>query len=92
LHFAKTRGARVVAITDSAMSPIAQLADDCLLAHSDMATIVDSLVAPMSLINALIVTLGQRRHEQLYETLVSLETIWDEYQVYENIGEVYDKK
>jgi len=92
LQYAKDRGATVISITDSEKSPIAALANVVLYAKSEMISFVDSLVAPMSLINALIVTLGQRRHEQLYETLVSLETIWDEYQVYENIGEVYDKK
>ena len=92
LKYAKDRGACVLSITDSPKSPIAALSDVVLYAKSEMIGFVDSLVAPMSLINALLVTLGQRRHEQLYNTLLNLETIWDEYQVYENIGEVYDEK
>ena len=92
LKYAKDRGACVLSITDSPKSPIAALSDVVLYAKSEMISFVDSLVAPMSLINALLVTLGQRRHEQLYNTLLNLETIWDEYQVYENIGEVYDEK
>ncbi len=92
LQYAKDQGACVISITDSPKSPIAGLSDVVLYAKSEMISFVDSLVAPMSLINALLVTLGQRRHEQLYNTLLNLETIWDEYQVYENIGEVYDEK
>lgn len=92
LQYAKDQGACVISITDSPKSPIAALSDVVLYAKSEMISFVDSLVAPMSLINALLVTLGQRRHEQLYNTLLNLETIWDEYQVYENIGEVYDEK
>lgn len=92
LKYASDQGAHVLSITDSEKSPIAPLSDVVLYAKSEMISFVDSLVAPMSLINALIVTLGQRRNEELYRTLVRLETIWDEYQVYENIGEVYDQK
>lgn len=83
LHFAKTRGARVVAITDSAMSPIAQLADDCLLAHSDMATIVDSLVAPMSIINALLAAVSLKRRDENRAVLSQLEDVWETYKVYQ---------
>lgn len=92
LKYAKDQGACVISITDGPKSPIAALSDVVLYAKSEMISFVDSLVAPMSLINALLVTLGQRRHEQLYNTLLNLETIWDEYQVYEIIGEVYDEK
>ncbi len=87
LHFAKTRGARVVAITDSAVSPIARLADDCLLAHSDMATIVDSLVAPMSIINALLVAVSLKRKDENRPILSQLEEVWETYKVYQPFRE-----
>lgn len=83
LHFAKSRRAQVIAITDSMMSPIAQLADCCLLAHSDMATIVDSLVAPMSVINALLVAVSLKRMDENHDTLGELERLWETYQVYQ---------
>lgn len=92
LTYAQKCGAKVISITDSEKSPIATLADTVLYAKSEMISFVDSLVAPMSLINALIVALGQRKQAELYQTLGRLETIWDEYQIYENIGEVYEKK
>lgn len=87
LHFAKSRKAKVVAITDSPVAPIAQLADCCLLAHSDMATIVDSLVAPMSIINALIVAVSLRRMEENQPVLSELEGLWETYQVYQPFQE-----
>lgn len=87
LHFAKSRGARVVAITDSAISPIARLADDCLLAHSDMATIVDSLVAPMSIINALLVAVSLKRMQENRPVLSELEELWETYKVYQPFRE-----
>lgn len=82
-HFAHTRGAKVVAITDSIVSPIADFADYLLLAHSDMATIVDSLVAPLSIINALIVAVSLKRMEANRDSLEELEKLWDTYQVYQ---------
>lgn len=83
LHFAKSRRAHVIAITDSAMAPIARLADCCLLAHSDMATIVDSLVAPMSVINALLVAVSLKRMDENRPVLNELEELWGKYQVYQ---------
>lgn len=83
LHFAKSRHAHVVAITDSTKAPIAQLADCCLLAHSDMATIVDSLVAPMSIINALLVAISLKRMDENRPVLNELEELWGKYQVYQ---------
>lgn len=87
LQFAKSRGARVIAITDSAVSPIARLADECLLAHSDMATIVDSLVAPMSIINALLVAVSLKRMEENQEVLSQLEELWETHNVYHPAGD-----
>ena len=83
LHFAHSRRAKVIAITDSLLSPIADFATCLLLAHSDMATIVDSLVAPLSVLNALIVAVSLRRMEQNRETLNELEGLWETYQVYQ---------
>lgn len=82
-HFAHTRHAKVVAITDSVVSPIAEFADYLLLAHSDMAAIVDSLVAPLSIINALIVAVSLKRMDANHDSLEELEQLWDRYQVYQ---------
>ncbi len=87
LEFVKSQGASVVAITDSDESPLAQNADHSLIARSDMVSFVDSLVAPLSVINALIVAVGMRRKEKVYETFERLEKIWDEYHVYEKYNE-----
>ncbi len=83
VNFAKRAGADVIALTDSAMSPIAAPADQLLLAKSDMASFVDSLVAPLSIINAMIVSLAMKKQEDLQVRLRRLEQIWDEYDVYE---------
>ncbi|MGE5627843.1 MAG: MurR/RpiR family transcriptional regulator [Solirubrobacterales bacterium] len=82
LSFAKSRGASVVAITDSLLSPLAARADYTLIAQSNMASFVDSLVAPLSVINALIVSVGLREKEKISTTFTDLEDIWEEYQVY----------
>lgn len=82
LHFAHSRRAQIVAITDSQMSPIAPLADHLLLAHSDMATIVDSLVAPLSIINALIVAVAVKTLDSNRSKLSELEALWDTYSIY----------
>ncbi len=82
LHFAHSRRAQIVAITDSQMSPIAPLADHLLLAHSDMATIVDSLVAPLSIINALIVAVAVKTLDANRAKLSELEALWDTYSIY----------
>ncbi len=83
LEYAKSQSAHVIALTDSAASPIAEPADDLLLAKSDMASFVDSLVAPLSIVNALIVAIGKKKQAELSETFERLENIWDEYEVYE---------
>lgn len=83
VDFAKSHGANVIAITDSCTSPIAENASEVLVARSDMISYVDSLVAPLSLINALIIGISKRMQEQLEKRLRTLEAIWDEYQVYD---------
>lgn len=83
LRFINDRGTKIIAITDSAVSPIAEYADILLVAKSDMVSVVDSLVAPLSLINALIVALTFSRREEVYNNFNKLESIWDEYQVYD---------
>lgn len=83
VHFAHSRKAKVIAITDSLLSPIAEYADYLLLAHSDMAAIVDSLVAPLSIINALIVAISVKTLDTNRDKLMELERLWDSYSVYE---------
>lgn len=87
MRFARDREATVVAVTDSEASPLAELGTHSLLAKSDMASFVDSLVAPLSLINALIVAVGRRKNEDLSKTFETLEQIWAEYEVYEKTEE-----
>lgn len=88
MQFIKSRGAKAIAITDSYESPLAINADHALIARSDMASFVDSLVAPLSVINALIVAVGARRKQHVFETFENLEKIWDEYQVYEKYDNI----
>jgi len=83
LSFAKDRGASVVALTDSRLSPLAKYADHLLIARSEMASFVDSLVAPLSLINALIVAVSMKRRDEVSRIFGELERIWEEYEVYE---------
>lgn len=82
MKFSKEQGADTVAITDSMLSPLTDYADYSLMAISDMASFVDSLVAPLSLINALIVAIGQSKKTQISTGFCKLENIWAEYQVY----------
>ena len=91
MHFAHSRGAKVVAITDSEISPIAEYATYLLLAHSDMATIVDSLVAPLSIINALIVAISLKKQEEIAHDLTELEGLWAKYEVYQRIEDPAEK-
>ena len=86
-HFAARSGAKVIAVTDSNQSPLAENADYVLMARSDMVSFIDSLVAPLSLINALIVAVGMKKHDEIARTYDRLEQIWDEYEVYEKRGE-----
>ncbi|MEG0774810.1 MurR/RpiR family transcriptional regulator [Clostridium sp.] len=82
LTFAKSRNADVIAITDSVLSPLATRADHTLIAESNMASFVDSLVAPLSVINALIIAVGLKKKEKISKTFSDLETIWQEHQIY----------
>lgn len=82
MEFANTRNAKVITITDSKNSPMNLYSSCNLLARSDMASIVDSLVAPLSVINALIVSLCMKKQDKVMENLESLENIWNEYQSY----------
>ena len=83
VKYANDRKSKIIAITDSEVSPIVKYADHSLLARSDMSNFVDSLVAPLSIINALIVALVMRNREKVSENFHALEHIWDEYRVYE---------
>ena len=83
VEFAHRAGANVVSLTDSARAPIAAQADQLLLAQSDVAAFVDSLVAPLSIINALLVAISRKKQGELTERLRRLEHIWDEYEVYD---------
>lgn len=83
LKYAKDAGADVLAITDTSASPLVGVSNFALLARSDMVSFVDSLVAPLSVINALIVALGSKKREQISQTFETLENIWDEYDEYE---------
>ena len=82
LEFANNRNAKVITLTDSIHSPINLYSSCNLIAQSDMASIVDSLVAPLSVVNALVVALSMKKQREVVDTLESLEKIWDEYQVY----------
>ena len=87
VDFAKAAGTDVIAITDSALSPIASQADHVLVAQSDMVSFVDSLTAPMSIINAIVVAVAKKKQDELSVRLRMLEDIWDEYDVYDKTGE-----
>ena len=84
MNFARARGAHAVAITDSMASPLVQSADSILIARSDMASVVDSLVAPLSLINALIVATVLRKKDEVSDTFMELEKLWNREGVYAN--------
>ena len=82
LEFASNRKAKVITLTDSVHSPMTLYSSCNLIARSDMASIVDSLVAPLSVVNALVVALCMKKQKEVISTLETLEEIWDEYQVY----------
>ncbi len=84
VEYARTKGADVVALTDSKLSPIAAFADQLLIAQSDMASFVDSLVAPLSIINAMVVALSRKKQDELTERLRVLEEVWERYEVYDS--------
>jgi DNA-binding MurR/RpiR family transcriptional regulator len=85
MEYAKNQGACVIAVTDSETSPLTPLATYPLIARTDIASIADSLVAPLSVLNALIAALGMRKKESIYKTFDNLERIWSEYEVYEAV-------
>ncbi len=82
LEFASNRKSKVITLTDSVHSPMTLYSSCNLIARSDMASIVDSLVAPLSVVNALVVALCMKKQKEVITTLETLEDIWDEYQVY----------
>ncbi len=82
-QYCRSVGATVIGLTDTRLSPLAQHCDHLLLCKSDMVSLVDSLVAPMSVINALIVALAAKRERELAKTFNALERVWEEYNVYE---------
>lgn len=88
MKFAYDRGAAVIALTDSLAAPIARNATHTLIAMSDMVSLVDSLVAPLSVVNALIVACSYRKEEAISKTFANLEEIWDEYGVYEKVDDL----
>ena len=82
-QYCRSTGATVIGITDNRESPLGQSSDHVLCAKSDMVSLVDSLVAPLSVVNALIVAIASKRQKELHRTFESLERIWDQYNVYE---------
>ncbi|MDO4621684.1 MAG: MurR/RpiR family transcriptional regulator [Eubacteriales bacterium] len=88
VEFAHNRGAKVITLTDSMHAPINQSSSCKLIARSDMASIVDSLTAPLSVINALVVALTMRKKDEVIRTMKLMEEIWNEYQVYSSEDEI----
>lgn len=82
IRFARQKDAKVVVFTDSEVSPIAEYANCLLIAQSDMASFMDSLVAPLSIINAIVIEITSRREKEITERFDSLEKLWDEYEIY----------
>lgn len=82
-EYCRTTGATVIGVTDQVLSPLGQNCDRVLIAKSDMVSLVDSLVAPFSVVNALIVSLASAREETLSKRFETLERVWEEYNVYE---------
>ena len=82
-QYCRSVGATVIGLTNSKTSPLAENSDYSLIAKSDMVSMVDSLVAPLSLVNALIVALASRREDVLTKNFGTLERVWEEYNVYE---------
>ena len=87
MEFSSNAGAHTIALTDCQSSPVARNAEYVLCAKSDMVSLADSMVAPMSVLNALIVSVASKRRQETSQIFDSLESIWDTYHVYEKIGE-----
>ena len=83
VEYARSKNADVVALTDSKLSPIAAHANQLLIAQSDMASFVDSLVAPLSIINAMVAAVARKKQDELTERLRALEEVWEQYDVYD---------
>ena len=82
-QYCRSAGATVIGFTDSKLSPLGQCCDHTLIAKSGMMSLVDTLVAPLSIVNALIVAIAAKREKEISRTFANLERIWDEYNVYE---------
>ncbi len=82
VKFARDRGATIIAVTDNELSPVYQMSDEALLAPCEMISFVDSMVAPLSLINALLVAMAYRMGTDVSATFAELEDIWNEYGVF----------
>ena len=82
IKFAKQKNANIVVFTDSDVSPLVEFADSVLIGQSDMASFMDSLVAPLSIINAIIIEITNRRENEITERFDALEKLWDEYEIY----------
>nr|MBE6544766.1 MurR/RpiR family transcriptional regulator [Oscillospiraceae bacterium] len=82
IRFAKQKNAKIVVFTDSDVSPLVEYADSVLIGQSDMASFMDSLVAPLSIINAIIIEITSRREKEITERFDALEKLWDEYEIY----------
>lgn len=82
-QYCRSTGATVIGLTDSALSPLGQSSDHVLCAKSSMVSLVDSLVAPMSVVNALIVAIAAKKEKELSKTFQELERIWEEFHIYE---------
>ena len=85
MEFAKSKGATIIALTDSEKSPIAPFSDYLLTAKSEMVSCVDSLVAPFSVLNAFIVSLVLKKQSEVASAFEELESIWEEYEVYDKL-------
>ena len=82
MKFARDRGARCLGLTDGKVSPLNEISDVCLYTKSEMVSFLDSLVAPLSMINALIMAVSARDRTRTFETFRELENVWKEYEVY----------
>lgn len=91
LRYVHSKGAKIIAITDSEQAPIAELSDYLLVAKNSMVSFVDSMVAPLSLIDALIVASARERREDVQKTFLELDSVWDNYNVYETSGDLADE-
>ena len=88
VQYCRQSGATVVGLTNSSLSPLAQICDHTLIAKSDMVSFVDSLVAPLSVLNALLVALASGKKDVVQNNLDNLERVWDTYNVYEKRNDV----